>query len=130
MPGVRLQEWSPQEGGFKKVEADSLKADYLIINECSKLEISLPSSVLKAVPTGSQLLLIGDPDQLHAVGAGDVLNDLPQSPPVLTFRLTEVFRKAAESSIIRYARQINHGTFPKVTPQECQENQRKGARDN
>ncbi len=110
----RLLEWSPQEGGFKKCETDPLQTDFLIIDECSMLDISLAASVLKAVPPICQVLFSGDPDQLPAVGAGNVLNDLLQSPFIPTFRLTQVFRQAAQSSIIRYAHQINMGVVPKI----------------
>ena len=110
----RLLEWSPQEGGFKRGEKEPLSADFIIIDECSMLDISLASSVLKAVPPGCQLLFIGDPDQLPAVGAGDVLNDLLQSKLVPRYRLNKVFRQAAQSSIIRYAHQINSGIVPKI----------------
>jgi len=78
------------------------------------LDISLAASLLKAVPGGAQVLFIGDPDQLPAVGAGDVLSDLLKSPSVPRFRLTKIFRQAEASSIIRFAHEINSGSVPRI----------------
>jgi len=110
----RLLEWAPDKGGFKRGEEDPLKTDFLIIDETSMLDISLAASLLKAVPEGAQVLFIGDPDQLPAVGAGNVLSDLLGTTCVPRFRLTKVFRQAQASSIIRFAHEINAGTVPKI----------------
>jgi len=110
----RLLEWTPQLGSFKKNEEEPLMADFLIVDECSMLDISLAASVLKAVPSHCQVLFIGDPDQLPSVGAGNVLFDLLQSPKVPHYRLTQIFRQAEKSSIIRFAHTINAGTTPKI----------------
>jgi exodeoxyribonuclease V alpha subunit len=88
--------------------------DFLIIDECSMLDINLAASLLKAVPPDAQVLFIGDPDQLPSVGAGNVLGDLLQTPSVPSFRLTKVFRQAEENLIVRFAHQINKGQVPKV----------------
>ncbi len=110
----RLLEWSPEKGGFKKNEDDPLHLDYLIIDECSMLDIHLAAALLRAVPLDAQVLFIGDPDQLPSVGAGNVLHDLLQAAGVPSFRLTRVFRQAEESLIIRFAHQINAGQIPKI----------------
>ena len=70
----RLLEW--KGGEFQMNEASKLKTDFLIVDECSMLDISLTASLLKAVPLDCQVLFIGDPDQLPAVGAGNVLKDM------------------------------------------------------
>jgi len=110
----RLLEWAPDKNGFKKGEDDPLKLDYLIVDECSMLDINLAAALLKAVPMNAQVLFIGDPDQLPSVGAGSVLHDLLQATCVPSFRLTKVFRQAEESMIIRFAHQINKGQIPKI----------------
>lgn len=110
----RLLEWAPDKGGFKKDEKDPLVCDFLVVDETSMLDISLAASLLKAVPESAQVLFIGDPDQLPAVGAGDVLSDLLKCDLVPRFRLTKVFRQAQASSIIRFAHQINTGSVPKI----------------
>jgi exodeoxyribonuclease V alpha subunit len=111
----RLLEWSPNKNGFKKSEDDPLQLDFLIVDECSMLDINLAASLLKAIPKNAQILFIGDPDQLPSVGAGNVLFDLLQTNhKVPSFHLTKIFRQAAESSIIRFAHQINKGEIPKI----------------
>jgi exodeoxyribonuclease V alpha subunit len=110
----RLLEWAPDKNGFKRDDKDPLKTDFLIVDETSMLDISLAASLLKAVPRGAQVLFIGDPDQLPAVGAGDVLSDLLKTPGVPRFRLTKVFRQAQASSIIRFAHEINGGLVPRI----------------
>ena len=108
----RLLEW--QIGRFKRDAENPLEADFLVVDESSMLDISLSASLLKAVPAGCQVLFIGDADQLPPVGAGNVLRDIIASGCVPCYRLTEIFRQAAESLIIRYAHQINHGELPHI----------------
>ena len=78
------------------------------------LDINLTASLLKAVPYNSQVLFIGDADQLPSVGAGNVLRDMIAAEKVPCFRLTKIFRQAQESLIIRYAHQINNGELPYI----------------
>ncbi|MBR9981230.1 MAG: AAA family ATPase [Desulfatitalea sp.] len=108
----RLLEW--RHDGFQKNETAPLAVDFLIVDECSMLDISLSAALLKAVPEGSQVLFIGDADQLPAVGAGNVLKDLISSGTVPCFRLTQIFRQAERSLIIAYAHQINTGQLPRI----------------
>ena len=108
----RLLEW--QIGKFKRDEENPLDVDFLIVDECSMLDISLTASLLKAVPNRSQVLFIGDADQLPSVGAGNVLRDMITSGAVPCFRLLKIFRQAQESLIIRYAHQINNGELPYI----------------
>ncbi len=108
----RLLEW--QLGRFKKNEENPLDADFLIVDECSMLDISLTASLLKAVPESGQVLFIGDADQLPSVGAGNVLRDIIASGRVPSFRLTRIFRQAEQSLIINYAHEINRGDIPYI----------------
>ncbi len=108
----RLLEW--QGGAFMKNEDQPLQADFLIVDECSMLDISLTASLLKAVPAGCQVLFIGDADQLPSVGAGNVLRDIIDSGSVALFRLTQIFRQAQESKIIESAHLINKGVTPPI----------------
>ncbi len=111
----RLLEFTPKSGRFIKDEQNSLNADFIIIDESSMLDIHLTASLLRAVKIGTQLLFIGDPDQLPSVGAGHVLHDLINNSKVPQFKLTKIFRQAQESNIIRFAHQINQGSIPKIT---------------
>lgn len=108
----RLLEW--KGGEFQKNEASTLQAEFLIVDECSMLDISLTASLLKAVPKNCQVLFIGDADQLPSVGAGNVIKDIISSGVIPCFRLTQVFRQAQESLIIKYAHQINKGQTPYI----------------
>jgi exodeoxyribonuclease V alpha subunit len=109
----RLLGW--QNGRFKKNEDTPLEMDFLVVDECSMLDISLTASLLKAVPEGCQVVFIGDFDQLPSVGAGNVLRDLIASRRVTCFTLTKIFRQAAQSLIIQYAHQINAGKMPWIS---------------
>jgi exodeoxyribonuclease V alpha subunit len=108
----RLLEW--QQGQFKKNEETPLGVDYLIVDECSMLDINLTAALLKAVPEHSQVLFIGDADQLPSVGAGNVLKDMIASKRIACFCLTKIFRQAEQSLIIKYAHQINRGDIPRI----------------
>jgi exodeoxyribonuclease V alpha subunit len=110
----RLLEWAPQKNGFKKDERDPLIADFLIIDECSMLDVNLAAALLKSVQQNTQVLFIGDPDQLPSVGAGNVLYDLLESNAVPKFQLTKVFRQAESSFIIQFAHKINKGEVPRI----------------
>jgi len=106
----RLLGW--KAGGFKRNESSPIKTDFLVVDECSMLDINLTASLLKAVPKLSQVVFIGDCDQLPSVGAGNVLKDIIASQAVPCFRLTQVFRQAQSSMIIKFAHQINKGRMP------------------
>lgn len=110
----RLLEWDPAKGGFKRNELDPLHTDILIVDECSMLDVHLAASLLRALPAHAQLVMIGDADQLPAIGAGNVLKDMISSGVVPCLKLTKVFRQAQESLIISYAHQINKGEVPKI----------------
>jgi exodeoxyribonuclease V alpha subunit len=108
----RLLEW--KGGEFKMNEENPLDADFLIVDECSMLDISLSASLLKALPQHCQVLFIGDADQLPPVGAGNVLKDVIASGAIPCFRLTQIFRQAQASSIIKYAHAINKSQVPPI----------------
>ncbi|VAW37349.1 RecD-like DNA helicase YrrC [hydrothermal vent metagenome] len=103
-----------QGSRFKRDEESPLETDVLIVDECSMLDISLTASLLRAVAEETALLFIGDADQLPSVGAGNVLRDMIASGVVPCYRLTQIFRQARESLIIRYAHEINRGKLPAI----------------
>ena len=106
----RLLGW--QGNKFKRNQDTPLEADFIVVDECSMLDINLTASLLKAVPLHGQVVFIGDYDQLPSVGAGNVLKDIIASDRVPCYRLTQVFRQAAQSLIIKYAHGINKGQVP------------------
>jgi len=103
---------------FQRNDENPLETDVLIVDEASMMDIILTQSLLKAVATGTRLILVGDVDQLPSVGPGNVLKDLIDSGALATARLTEVFRQAAESAIITNAHRINKGEYPAINDKE------------
>jgi exodeoxyribonuclease V alpha subunit len=108
----RLLEISPQTGQFKRNRCSPLECDLLIADECSMIDVPLAMQLLEAVPQSATVILVGDVDQLPSVGPGQFLSDLIASGAVPVVHLTEVFRQAAHSRIVRSAHQINQGVFP------------------
>lgn len=91
------------------VEPKPIEGDILILDEASMVDVMMLDKVLKGLPEGAALLLVGDVDQLPSVGAGRVLGDMIESDRIPTTRLTKVFRQAQQSAIIRNAHRINRG---------------------
>jgi exodeoxyribonuclease V alpha subunit len=111
----RLLEVDPKGGGFKRGEDNPLDCDLLVIDEASMVDVMLMQALMKAVPDGAALLIVGDIDQLPSVGPGQVLADTIASGAVPVVRLTEVFRQAAQSRIITSAHRINQGSIPDLS---------------
>ena len=110
----RLLELQP--GGEPRYDRDNpLAADLVVVDECSMMDVILANKLVKAIPEGAHLLLVGDVDQLPSVGAGEVLRDLLASDSVPRVRLTQIFRQAQHSGIVVNAHRINHGRPPQVT---------------
>ena len=99
---------------FAKDEDNPLKADVIIVDEMSMVDIQLLCSLLKAIPQGKRLILVGDPDQLPPVGPGYPFSDCLRSEQLPCVRLTEIFRQAQESLIVMNAHRVNHGQMPEL----------------
>lgn len=99
---------------FTRNERNLLDCDALIIDEMSMVDSTLFESVLRALPLGCRLIMVGDSDQLPSVGAGNVLGDLIASEKVPVVALTEIFRQSMESLIITNAHKIVHGEMPEI----------------
>lgn len=107
----RLLEYNPQDG-YKRNDDNPLEGDALIVDECSMIDLLLMNNLMKAIPAGMRLVLVGDIDQLPSVGAGNVLRDIIDSKRIPVIRLTRIFRQAQESRIVMSAHAINKGVFP------------------
>ncbi len=108
----RLLEFDPALGGFKRDRHNHLDVDLLVVDESSMVDVVLMNQLLRAVPPWACLVLVGDVDQLPSVGPGTVLADVIASDVVPVVRLTEIFRQAGQSWIVRAAHQVNHGELP------------------
>jgi exodeoxyribonuclease V alpha subunit len=108
----RLLELKP--GGDAAYDRDRpLDADLVVVDEASMLDLLLANKLIKAVPPGAHLLLVGDVDQLPSVGAGEVLRDLlAEGGPVPSVRLKRIFRQAQQSGVVTNAHRINSGAQP------------------
>ncbi|MCI6697920.1 MAG: AAA family ATPase [Lachnospiraceae bacterium] len=106
----------PEKGtvAFGKNDEEPLEQDVVIIDEMSMVDIYLMASLLKAVPVGTHLVLVGDASQLPSVGPGSVLRDMIHSKILPTVTLTTVFRQAQESDIVMNAHRINKGEHPVI----------------
>ncbi len=94
---------------FERNERNPLETDVIIIDEMSMVDIYLLYALLKAVPAGTRLILVGDVNQLPSVGPGNVLKDIIDSHCFNVVKLSKIFRQAAESDIIVNAHKINRG---------------------
>jgi exodeoxyribonuclease V alpha subunit len=108
----RLLAFDPRTFQFKHNAEHPLDGDVFVIDETSMLDISLAWQLVRAIPLGSAVILVGDVDQLPSVGPGSVLRDIIDSGKVPVCRLTEVFRQAARSAIVTNAHRLNHGQMP------------------
>ena len=99
---------------FVRDEDNPLKADAVIVDEMSMVDVQLLHSLLQAVPQGKRLILVGDPDQLPPVGPGFPFSDMLRSGQLPTVRLTEIFRQAQQSLIVMNAHRVNRGELPEL----------------
>ncbi len=108
-------EWDKNDNPmFKKNERNMLDCDALILDELSMVDVSVFEGVMKALPLGCRLILVGDSDQLPSVGAGNVLGDLIASGKIPVVQLTEIFRQSMTSLIVTNAHKIVKGEMPEI----------------
>ncbi len=99
---------------FLRDEDEPLKADAIIVDEMSMVDIQLLHSLMRAVPWGKRVILVGDPDQLPPVGPGSPFSDMLRSQKLETVQLTEIFRQAQKSLIVMNAHRVNRGEQPEL----------------
>ena len=109
--------WVPGEGPTHD-EQDPLRCDLLIVDETSMANLELLVTLLRAVGDRTNVVLVGDADQLAPVGAGKPFAELVASELVPLTRLTHIFRQAADSMIVQGAHAIRRGQAPQFSPGE------------
>ena len=122
MLGVRAKEGeedrdasaAPLLTDFGRDEENPLEADVIIVDEMSMVDMYLFHALLKAVRSGTRLILVGDVNQLPSVGPGRILQDLIRSGAFRTVILKKIFRQAAESDIVVNAHRILKGEMPSL----------------
>lgn len=108
-------EWNENDRPvFAKNEKNLLDCDALILDEVSMVDALLFESVLRALPLGCRLIMVGDSHQLPSVGPGNVLGDLIRTGVIPVVELNEIFRQAMESLIVTNAHKIVSGEMPEV----------------
>lgn len=100
---------------FKRNEKNLLDYDAIVLDELSMVDAALFEGVLRALPLGCRLIMVGDSDQLPSVGAGNVLADLIKSEVIPTVELKEIFRQSLESLIVTNAHKIVNGELPELS---------------
>lgn len=116
----RLLGFKPPKG-FEHHQDNPLRAQALIADEVSMIDVPLMHSLLRALPAAARLVLVGDVDQLPSVGPGKVLRELIASGALPVVRLTHIFRQAQQSQIVTNAHLINHGEFPQLNNREARD---------
>lgn len=106
----RLLGWDGQN--FEHDQERQIRGRLLIVDEMSMVDIWLANQLFRALPDDIQIILVGDPDQLPSVGPGNVLLDLLSADFLPRVQLTDIYRQAEESSIIRLAHDIRQGKVP------------------
>lgn len=99
---------------FQRNQDNPIPCDVLIVDECSMVDIVLFSQLITAVKDGCRVVLVGDYNQLPAVGPGNILKDLLDCGIVPNVQLTDIFRQARESDIVVNSHAINQGVYPKT----------------
>jgi len=110
----RTLEYNPDAGGFGRNAVRPLRVDCMVVDEVSMIDTELMATLLEALPPSCHLLLVGDVDQLPAVGPGLVLHDLIECECFKTIRLTEIHRQQTGSLIPLNAQRINRGLTPEM----------------
>jgi exodeoxyribonuclease V alpha subunit len=105
----RTLEFNPKLSSFRRNERHPLAGDAIIIDEFSMVDLALMHSLIKAVPASMRLIIVGDKDQLPALGPGTLLRDFIESGQVSVVWLDEIFRQERDSLIVTNAHRINQG---------------------
>lgn len=110
-------EYNPYDSNprFARNEKRPIKAEVVIVDECSMVDVRLMEALLRALKSKASLILVGDIDQLPSIGAGNVLSDIIGCDCVDTIALDEIFRQAMDSYIVVNAHRINNGEYPDLT---------------
>ena len=97
---------------FEHDEFNQLEADALIVDEASMIDILLMDALLRASPPNCRIILVGDADQLPSIGPGNMFSDVIKSGVIPVISLTEIFRQAQDSGIVKCAHMVNKGSMP------------------
>ena len=114
----RLLKFNPSTQAFTYTRHNPLSCDVLIVDEASMVDTPLASALFEAIPNHTRCIIIGDSDQLPSIGPGNVLHDIIKSGKIPAVQLTEIFRQARHSLIIKNAHKINASQMPYLTQEK------------
>lgn len=97
------------KNGFAYHDENPLMCDIIIVDEISMIDSQLFYFLVRAIQSGSKLVMLGDTGQLESIGCGNVAYDMIKSPEIPTVMLTKIHRQAADSAIITEADKVRHG---------------------
>lgn len=104
----RLLKYKPGEG-FAHNEKNQLDVDMVILDEGSMVDVGLALHLFRAIPTGAKLVILGDTNQLEAIGAGNLLMDMIDSEMIQVVTFDEIHRQGAKSGIIPFSIEVANG---------------------
>lgn len=105
----RYLKWNKETGEFGYNERNKVKAEFIIVDETSMIDVDLMTNFLKAMPSNIKLVFIGDYNQLESVGPGNVLKNMIESEMINTIFLKEIYRQDQNSYITQLAYEVNTG---------------------
>ncbi len=91
---------------------DYLDADFIIVDEFSMVDTWLANQLFQNISSNSQVLIVGDAEQLPSVSPGQVLADLLKIPALPSIALEKIYRQAEDSTIVHLANHIRQGYLP------------------
>nr|WP_045798461.1 ATP-dependent RecD-like DNA helicase [Streptococcus equinus] len=91
---------------------DYLDCDLIIIDEFSMVDTWLANQLFSSISSNTQVIIVGDSDQLPSVGPGQVLADLLKIKELPQLALTKIFRQSEDSTIVTLANQMRQGILP------------------
>lgn len=109
----RLLKWDLHSNKFAINETNPMHTDIIIIDEFSMVDTLLFSALLSGIVDVSQIIIIGDDQQLPSVGAGNLLHDLLQIQEIKKYTLHQIFRQAKGSGIVELAHEIRNNSLSK-----------------
>lgn len=97
---------------FYEYKVKQVEEEVVIIDEASMIDLMMMNNLVKGIKPNTQLIIVGDVNQLPSVGPGSILKDIISSDVVPTVELKQIYRQSAQSDIIVNAHRVNDGLYP------------------
>ena len=97
---------------FYEYQVKQVEDEVIIIDEASMIDLMMMNNLVKGIKPDTQVIIVGDVNQLPSVGPGSVLKDIIASDIVPTVELKQIYRQSAKSDIIVNAHKVNEGEYP------------------